>query len=182
MGSYDDIAKKLDQKKIHVTEEDLHALDNVVSTQDGSSSGDLDGKTKEELKMASQAIEAISTFNPYDHQGEEGHEMDGRAGGPVFEQSIELLPDVPKSEDISGDVDAMSMMQEAAAATPAEAPLSSPPQNVPPAQPPANVPPSGPPANVAPAQPPANSPPPQPPAFSPPPPPPTAQKKEDQEG
>jgi len=182
MGSYDDIARKLDQKKIHVTEEDLHALDNVVSTQDGSSSGDLDGKTKEELKMASQAIEAISTFNPYDHQGEEGHEMDGRAGGPVFEQSIELLPDVPKSEDISGNVDAMSMMQEAAAASSAGAPSSSPPQNVPPAQPPANVPPSGQPANVAPAQPPGNSPPSQPTAFSPPPPPPTTKKTEDKEG
>ena len=182
MGSYDDIARKLDQKKIHVSEEDLHALDSVVSDQDGASQGDLDTKTRDELREASDAIEAISTFNPYDHQGEEGHEMDQKQRGPVFQQSIELQADPTDSEDITDNVDAMSMMQEAANSKPMEAPPSGPPQNVTAGGPPANVPPSQPPQNITPAGPPAVSQPPMPPSFSPPPSPPADVRKDEQEG
>jgi hypothetical protein len=192
MGSYEDIQKKLDQKKIVVTEEDLHALDSVVSTQNIDVKGDLDGKTKEELREASEAIQAISTFNPYDHQGEEGHEMDGELGpsGPVFQESIQLQSDMPEDRELPSDIDAMSMMQEAASEPPVEVKEPELPIKSEGSSPPANVPEGGSPMNIQPAKspvasdpptPPVRSPPPSPPAFSPPPGPPGLNEKKDEE-
>lgn len=182
MGSYDEIARQLDRKKIQVSEDDLHALDSVVSSNTHPTEREIDGKTKEELEEASEAIKAISTFNPYDHQGEEGHEMDEPAGGPVFEQSIQLETDVVESEDITEDVDAMSMMQDAADNKPAPAPDPAPLQKTSPPRPPANVHPSSPPQNVESPAPPSVSQKPKPPAISPPPSPPAQTKKEEKEG
>ncbi len=189
MGSYDDIARKLDEKKIHVSEDDLRSLDVVMTGEQIDTKGDMDGKLLDELKKADSAIQAITTFNPYDHQGETGHEMDEQPTGPVFEQSMNDLTEAPPSSDPTPDVDALSLMQSAAPeiANVPEAKLSAPtpdvelPATTPTPQPPAIATPSGPPAVAPQPQPPANVPPPSP-AASPPIAPPGAIRKEEDQG
>jgi hypothetical protein len=182
MGSYDDIHRQLDQKRIHISEEDLHALDDIKVDDDSGLSGDSGGKQSEELRMANEAIKAISSFDPYEHQGEYADE-EAESKGPVFEERIELQADVPDATDPSEDIDAMDMMMSEGQKQPAvpqqegQVPVESekpqPPANQPPASPPANTqkaqPPArrdvaSPPANVQKAQLPANQPPARPPA------------------
>lgn len=182
MGSYDDIQRQLDQRRIHVSEEDLHALDDLKLDQDSDLKGDSGGKQSDELRMANEAIQAISTFDPYEHQGEYADEG-AESKGPVFEESIELQADVPDATDPSEEINAMDMMMGEAQKQPAvpqqegQVPVesekpqppaiqtpASPPANIQQAQPPANRPQASPPSNVQRAQPPANQQPARPPA------------------
>ncbi|OYT46165.1 hypothetical protein B6U90_01755 [Thermoplasmatales archaeon ex4484_6] len=170
MGSIEDIARKLDEKKIKVSEEDLHALDSIVQTEKTDVKGDLDGKTREELMEAENAIKAISTFDPYEHQGEEGTVPELEGSGPVFQQSIELETDEALKENNTEvkDIDAMAMMMEAAEsgeianvtapAPPDSTPPPSPPAAVPEGELPQITPPPQPPQTVSPPSPPANAP------------------------
>lgn len=187
MGSYEDIARKLDQKKIHVSEDDLHALDNFVAPGSSDQKGDPGGRISEELQIANEAIQGISTFDPYEHQGEM---VDNTAAstGPVFQESIELVSEVPVSEDITDKVDALDMMGSMADVPPPEPAVEeTTPVGPQPSQPPATTVQTSPPAAV---QPPANVPPstipkvtlPQP-GFKAPPPPPNSMigKRDDDE-
>ena len=167
MGSYDDIARKLDEKKIHVSEEDLRSLDVVMTNEQIDTKGDMDGKLLDELKKADSAIQAITTFNPYDHQGEMGHEMDEQPTGPVFEKSMDELSEPLPSSEPTPEVDAISLMQSAAPEI-ATVPEAQPPATVPDVQLPATTPTPQPPAMAPPSGPPAVAPQPQPPANVPP--------------
>jgi hypothetical protein len=181
MGSIEDIERKLDQKKIHVSEEDLHALDNIKVTDDSDLGGDSGGRISEELRDANEAIQAISTFDPYDHQGEMADQGTGTSG-PVFEQSMEMRTEDTNVKDPTGNVDAMEMMMSAAESNPpsqtqqGQVPMKSPEAGTPttttPTPPPMEAPKAQPPANVPPSQPPASAAPPA--GFKAPPPPPNS--------
>lgn len=187
MGSYEDIARKLDQKKIHVSEDDLHALDNFVGPGSSDLKGDSGGRISEELRTANEAIQAITTFDPYEHQGEMVDDT-AASTGPVFQESIELVKDVPDSEDITEKVNALDMMGSAADAPPPKTEVEeTTPVGLQPSQPPANTVQKSPQTTV---QPPSNVPPattpkvtlPQP-GFKAPPPPPNSMigKRDDDE-
>jgi hypothetical protein len=189
LGSYEDIAQRLEKKKIHIDQEDLHQYDNVLVAEQTDDKGEVYGSSDEDMGMVTEHFDTVASLNPYDHQGESEDQIrkvsnidrEAASQGPVFDEShkLELSEEGPQV-DATKELDPLALMMEAAPpqeTTPQAAPVpqapqpvqqAPPPQNVPPAQPPQAVPQAPPPQPVQPAQPPQAVPQTQPPANIPP--------------
>jgi hypothetical protein len=180
LGSYETIAQKLEQKKIHVSEEDLHQYDSVLKVDEQQMVGEVYGDSNEDMGMVTEHFDTVSSLNPYDHQGErqsdirKDRNIDHQAAsqGPVFDESQKLeLEEGPIVEE-KKEIDPLALMMEAAP------PQESLPQPVPETPAPQVSQPAQPPQVAQQPQPPANTPletsllpqvPPSPPALGPPP-------------
>jgi hypothetical protein len=181
-SSYDTIAQKLDQKHIHISQEEVMSYDSVLKAENVEDTGEVYGNSDEDMGMRTEHIETMSSFNPYDHQGEsqddyQAQTIDKEAAsqGPMFDNEMQLETGAPEVSDPTKDIDPLALMMDAAGQEPAQ-PIPTPEPQVPQVaqqpQPPAKLPPSQPPAEVRPMPPPMEKPPSGPPQLSLPGPPP----------
>jgi len=186
-ASYDAITRKLDQKQIRVSQEEIRSYDSVLKAENVEDYGEGYGNSEEEMGMRSEKIETMSSFNPYDHQGEsnddgEGDTVDREAAsrGPMFDSEMQLEMGAPEVSDPTGTIDPLALMMDAAGEEPAQpVPRTEPqvPQVAEQAQPPAKTAPPWPPAEIQPSSPPIVKEPPGPPQLSIPGPPPMMAEK-----
>ncbi|MGA1848164.1 MAG: hypothetical protein ACMUHB_02385 [Thermoplasmatota archaeon] len=186
-ASYDTIAQKLEQKKIHISQEEVRSYDSVLQAENVDDGGEVYGNSDEDMGMRTEHIETMSSFNPYDHQGESQDDLQSRtidkeaaSKGPMFESDMQLETGAPDVSDPTRDIDPLAMMMDAAGeepATPVQQSGPQVPQVAMPAQPPATPPPSQPPAQFQPPSPPMQKPPSGPPQLSIPGPPPMISEK-----
>ncbi|MEA3558544.1 MAG: hypothetical protein U9R75_04755 [Candidatus Thermoplasmatota archaeon] len=155
MGSYENIQKKIDEKLLKIDDEDLRSFEESVKVEKIDHEGDVYGGSKDEIGMISERLETMSSFNPYDHQGEDQNDLredqhiDQAAAkaGPVFDDNMQLEFKEIETVDPIKDIDPLSMMM-AAAGPEEQLPLSSEaPSPMPPGSPP-TVPPVAPKTSV----------------------------------
>ncbi|MFO8051302.1 MAG: hypothetical protein R6V01_06345 [Thermoplasmatota archaeon] len=118
MGSYDDLQRRIDEKQLKVAQEDLRYFDSSVQKEEGQEVSERGG-SEDEIGMTSEQMETISSYNPYDHQGEdqdiygEAHiDKEAAQTGPVFEKNMELDLEAVDTKDPTEDIDPLSMMTE----------------------------------------------------------------------
>lgn len=159
MGSYETIAQKLEKKKIHVSEEELHQYDSVLKVEEQQMEGEVYGNSNEDMGMVTEHFDTVSSLNPYDHQGErqadirKDKNIDEAAAnkGPVFDESQKLQLGEETIQEEKKEIDPLALMMEAAPTqdtTPKPVPETPPPQVSQPAQPPQVAQQAQPPANV----------------------------------
>jgi hypothetical protein len=180
LGSIETIAQKLEDKQIHVNQDELHQYDEVLVADKSQMTGEVYGNSDEDMGMVTEHFDTISTLNPYDHQGENQSEIrkdtnvdqEAARQGPVFDESqkLELGEDPMVDQNLAEAIDPLALMMEAAPTqekvpqtgqAPQTPQVALPPQVAEQAQPPANVPPVSLPTPQMPAGPPALGAPPQ---------------------
>ncbi len=137
-GSYDEIARKLDEKKLKVDTQDVQTFNEVVSTDDITLEGETYGSSEDDPGMIVEKFDTVSTFNPYDHQGESQRDIrkdhidtEAASQGPQFDSSFKMEIGAPEIRDPTEEIDPLAMMMEAADAQPeaqAPSPASAPAQ------------------------------------------------------
>ncbi|MGA1872650.1 MAG: hypothetical protein ACMUHY_03170 [Thermoplasmatota archaeon] len=122
MGSLENIALKLEQKKLKVDQEELHQYDSVLTTDASQMEGEVYGNSDEDMGMVTEHFETYSSLDPYDHQGKSASETTKRSmvdreaasQGPMFESGMVLETGVPDTNDPTKEIDPLALMMEAA--------------------------------------------------------------------
>ncbi|MBN1389046.1 MAG: hypothetical protein JXA22_00205 [Candidatus Thermoplasmatota archaeon] len=122
MGSLDNIAMKLEQKKLKVDRQELEQYDSVLTAEPSQIEGEVYGDSEEDMGMVTEHIDTVSTQNPYDIQGStedaalRSSTLDHEAAsqGPVFDGEMKLETGDPDSSDLTGEIDPLALMMEAA--------------------------------------------------------------------
>jgi hypothetical protein len=121
MGSYDELQKKIEQKKLQVAQEDLKYFETSVKPENVEEEDVRMGGPEDEISMVTEKIEVRSSYDPYDHQGENADDeqediIDKQAAssGPVFEKDMKLEFGNAASDDPTKEIDPLSMMMDAA--------------------------------------------------------------------
>ncbi len=124
LGSIETIAQKLEDKQIHVNQDELHQYDEVLVADKSQMTGEVYGNSDEDMGMVTEHFDTISTLNPYDHQGENQSEIrkdtnvdqEAAKQGPVFDESqkLELSEDPMFDQKPAEVIDPLALMMEAA--------------------------------------------------------------------
>ncbi|MGA1792696.1 MAG: hypothetical protein ACMUHM_01985 [Thermoplasmatota archaeon] len=122
MGSMEDIARRLEQKKLRVDTEELHQYDSVLTADPTQMEGEVYGNAEEDMGMVTEHFETISSYNPYDHQGQSASELskkslvdnEAASQGPMFDSGMTLETGVPETSDPTKEIDPLALMMEAA--------------------------------------------------------------------
>jgi len=122
MGSLENIERKLEQKKLMVDTDELHSYDSVLTAEPNQMEGEIYGGAEEDMGMVTEHFETVSSYNPYDHQGQSASELspkpilDSEAAGqgPVFESGMTLETGAPDSSDPTKEIDPLELMMQAA--------------------------------------------------------------------
>jgi hypothetical protein len=122
MGSYEEIQKKIDEKQLKIAQDDLRSFEESVKIENVELEGEVYGGSEEEIGMVSESLETMSSFNPYDHQGEsqddfqKDQHIDQAAAkaGPVFDNNMQLEFKEVETVDPMKSIDPILMMMDAA--------------------------------------------------------------------
>ncbi|MGA1819875.1 MAG: hypothetical protein ACMUHU_02580 [Thermoplasmatota archaeon] len=122
MGSMEEIARKLEQKKLRVDTEELHQYDSVLTTDPTQMEGEVYGNAEEDMGMVTEHFETFSSQNPYDHQGRSASDLEKRSlldseaasQGPMFDGGMTLETGAPDSSDPTKEIDPLALMMDAA--------------------------------------------------------------------
>jgi len=122
MGSLENIARRLEEKKLRVDTDELHSYDSVLTAEPNQLEGEIYGGAEDDMGMVTEHFETISSYNPYDHQGQSASDLskdpvlDGEAAGqgPVFDAGMTLETGAPDSSDPTKEIDPLAMMMQEA--------------------------------------------------------------------
>lgn len=121
MGSYDELQKKIEQKKLQVAQEDLQYFSDSVKV-DESAPREKMSRPEDEMEMVTEDIEVVSSYDPYDHQGESQDLYSGNStvdkeaasSGPMFDDGMALELNKVESTDPTKEIDPLQLMMDAA--------------------------------------------------------------------